>query len=97
MAISQHTVMTSIPENLLIVLCVHGSKHAWEQLKWICDIAELVRTHPDLQWEHMLASASDLRCRRMVLLGLSLARQWYEVDLPAPVLCMIASDPDLPD
>ena len=41
------TVPGLAPEILLIILCVHGSKHAWELLKWVCDVAELVRSHPD--------------------------------------------------
>ena len=30
-------------ENLLLVRCAHGSKHLWERLGWICDVAELIR------------------------------------------------------
>ncbi len=53
------------PEDLLIVLCVHGSKHAWEQLKWVCDVAELLRSHPDLDWERIFSNASIWGCRRL--------------------------------
>ena len=40
------TVQGLAPEDLLIVLCVHGSKHAWEQLKWVCDVAEAAPLTP---------------------------------------------------
>ena len=39
------------PEELLVVLCVHGAKHHWSRLGWICDVAELLREYPRLGWE----------------------------------------------
>ncbi|MCC5639670.1 nucleotidyltransferase family protein [Nostoc sp. CHAB 5844] len=41
-------VPTLAPEDLLLSLCVHGAKECWGKLKWICDVAELIRTNPAL-------------------------------------------------
>ena len=30
-------------EDLLLILCMHGAKHLWKNLGWICDVAELLR------------------------------------------------------
>jgi hypothetical protein len=39
-------------ENLLLVRCAHGSKHLWERLGWICDVAELIRVRKEKSdWE----------------------------------------------
>jgi hypothetical protein len=35
-------------EELMIILCVHGTKHVWGRLSWVCDIAELIRAYPDI-------------------------------------------------
>lgn len=80
------------PEILLIVLCVHGSKHAWEQLKWVCDVAELVTSHPDLDWNQIFAHASNWRCQRMLYLGLSVAHIILDAPLPAAVLERLKPD-----
>ncbi len=90
------TVMGLCPEDLLIVLCVHGSKHAWEQLKWVCDVAELVRRRPALDWSRILFQAGEWRCRRMVLLGLAMARNMFDIVLPRTVLHAIEGDADIP-
>ena len=42
------------PEDLLLFLCAHGAKHIWERLLWLCDVREVLRSHPDLDWEHLL-------------------------------------------
>ena len=77
-------VMGLCPEDLLILLCVHGSKHAWEQLKWTCDVAELVRRRPTLDWSRILFQADEWGCRRIVLLGLGMANSFSTLSCPVP-------------
>jgi hypothetical protein len=83
------------PEDLLIVLCVHGSKHVWESLKWVCDVAELLHSHQHLDWSRIFSSASTWRCRRMVYMGLSLAHLVLDAPLPVTVLARLSADPDV--
>ena len=40
-----NSVPSFAPEDMLLILCVYGSKHTWGRLKWVCDIAELIRVH----------------------------------------------------
>jgi Uncharacterised nucleotidyltransferase len=93
-SINGSLVNTLAPEELLIVLCVHGSKHAWERLKWVTDVAELVRSQ-QLNWKRVLSTATKWKCRRMLLLGLELANQLMETPLPADVLNEISADHDV--
>lgn len=89
------TIQSLAVEDLLIVLCVHGTKHAWECLKWVCDVAELLRAHPGLDWERCLISASNWHCRRMLYMGLSLARFVLDAPLPEAVLARLEDDSDV--
>ncbi|HEX6534315.1 MAG TPA: nucleotidyltransferase family protein [Gemmatimonadaceae bacterium] len=61
-------------EALLVYLCVHGSKHGWERLAWIVDVAELLRVAPSMDWSAVATLAGECGARRMLPLGLSLAR-----------------------
>ncbi|MFM2304381.1 MAG: hypothetical protein RLZZ135_1791 [Cyanobacteriota bacterium] len=90
------TVSTLAPEDLLLVLCVHGAKECWGKLKWICDVAELIRTYPNLDWHQVLLRANELHCHRMLLLGLGLAQQLLGARLPTTVLVAIQTDRTLP-
>jgi len=81
------------PEDLLLSLCVHGTKHLWERLAWVCDVAELVNTHPRLDWEAVTARARAAGTERMLLLGLHLARRLLEARLPAEVERRAAAEP----
>jgi len=75
------SVRSLAPEDLLLILCVHGSKHLWCRLGWICDIAELLRTFPGLAWEALLARAERLGGTRMLFLGLLLAHELLGAEL----------------
>lgn len=94
-ALPTKSVMGLAPEDLLILLCVHGTKHAWEQLKWICDVAELVRRRPALDWSRVLFLAREWKCRRMLLLGLGLAQALFDTVLPRTVLQELEADKDV--
>ncbi len=90
------TVSTLAPEDLLLALCVHGAKECWGKLKWICDVAELIRAYPNLDWDRVLTQAKQLHSQRMLLLGVGLVRQLLGVRLPETVLAAIQSDRALP-
>ena len=71
---------------LLLILCLHGSKHHWSSLGWLVDIAELIRQNPAIDWEWMMLAASDMGAQRRLLLGLYLVKAILEVDIPARIL-----------
>ena len=80
------------PEDLLLVLCVHGSRHLWRRLSWIADVGELVR-NVTLDWDRILAGAEETRSRRMLHLGLLLAEGVLGAPLPGEVEAQAQADP----
>jgi hypothetical protein len=77
-------VKTFAAEDLFFSLCVHGSRHLWERLGWICDIAELIATRP-LNWPALLERAGIADTERMFLLGVHLAQRLLDAPVPAEV------------
>ena len=65
----------SLPlEVYLLILSLHATKHKWRELKLICDIAEILG-HADLDWRYVLREADDLGLKRMLAVGILLARR----------------------
>ncbi|HZH29302.1 MAG TPA: nucleotidyltransferase family protein [Pyrinomonadaceae bacterium] len=83
------------PEDLLLSLCVHGTKHLWERLSWIADIAQLLEVHPDLNWPSLLARAHSTGTERMLLLGLHVARELLGAPLPMEVEVRLRADSEI--
>lgn len=87
------SMVLNIPaEELLLYLCVHGSKHLWGRLLWICDVAELIRSHQNLDWDKLVNHANAHGSKRMLFLGLFLASDLLGVELPKEVSNMIQAD-----
>ena len=81
--------------DLLLILCVHGSKHLWERLQWIADVSQVLRQYDrcddkggagELDWDRVRGLAVRFRVERMVGLGLLLAHDVLEAPLPPQVL-----------
>ena len=68
-ALSGHEIRTFAPEDVLPILCIHGSKDFWERISWIADIAELVRAYPQLDWDIVVRRAESWHAQRMLHLG----------------------------
>ena len=91
MTINGHELKTLSADDLLFSLCVHGSRHLWERLGWICDVAELIARH-DFDWSALRKRAEQADSERMFLLGLYLAQELLQAALPAEVQQCCASD-----
>lgn len=90
--VGRQSVRALHPEHLLLYLCAHGTKHRWKRVSWITDVAECVRSHPDLAWERLHALADELRCTRMLYLGLHLARELLDAPVPSSLARAAAAD-----
>jgi hypothetical protein len=89
------SVLAHKTEDLLLVLCIHGGKHHWKRLSWVIDVAELIRRNPGLDWELLMSESARLHCRRLVMLGMSLAKEILGAPVPAQVIAQIARDPEV--
>lgn len=92
--LSSRAIPNLSPEDLLLALCAHGCKHRWSRLFWICDVAEVLRAHEmELDWDALWRRAARLGSRRIVCLGLRLAADLLDADLPDEVVARIETDP----
>ncbi len=87
------TILTLSPEDLLLILCAHGTKHVWRRLGWICDLSRLLSTSATIDWQGVLSQARALRSERMLLLGLALANHLLGAPLPECINSALCSDP----
>ena len=70
------------PEELLLYLCIHGSKDCWDKLESISSVAGLIRSCKDLDWVGVQELAGGMKCERMLLLGLFLAWDLFAAEPP---------------
>jgi hypothetical protein len=80
------------PEEMLVALCVHGAKDLWKRLILVADIGEFIRNRPGLDFNRVLEVAPSPDSRRMLAVGLLLARDMMDVALPPVVAAECGRD-----
>lgn len=80
------------PVSSLLVLCMHGSRHEWSRLMWICDVAKLLESEPGLDWEFARREAKRVGLWRCLSLGVLLAQGVAGARVPAEVLRSFEAD-----
>lgn len=80
-------------EDLLVYLCIHGTKHTWERLEWLYSVAILLDTCPNLDWDIILERTTQWQCRRILFLGLHLCHDLLGSSLPPRIQNLIRQEP----
>jgi len=89
-------LLMQVPEDLLVSLCAHATKHNWDRMKWSCDIAQFVRIYGDqLDWSALLTHLRRSKKDSVVLLGLALAADLFTIELPQVVTASLARRQDV--
>lgn len=92
-ALAGASVPTFAPQDLPLYLAAQGGADQWSDLRRICDLAEFLRCHPEIDWEPHLHTARRLGGLRSMLVGLVLARDLLGAPLPTSATGLVNSDP----
>jgi hypothetical protein len=74
------------PVKNILVLCMHGSKHWWSRLMWVCDVAQALKTERDIDWLALCGEAARVGLFRPLALGVMLATRLCGTVVPEEVL-----------
>jgi hypothetical protein len=83
---------TLSPEDLGLVLCVHGVKHCWERIEWVVGLAELVRRPGALDWGVLARRAAERGGSRILHTALALAHQLLGIAPPDALRPRVEAD-----
>ncbi len=88
-------LLTLSSEDLLLILCLHGFTHLWERLGWICDVASLIESEKNIDWQLLLQNATRLGSGRILSLGLHLASELLDAPVPPEVFQTVPADAEV--
>ncbi len=86
------TVPNMSPDIAILVLCMHGSKHVWSRLIWVCDVAQLLAAYPELDWKMVLQEAKRSGLWKSLALGVLLAHRIAGAPVPPDVMGRFEAD-----
>src|SRR6202008_750239 len=64
------SLLTFSPEDMILYLCFHGSKHYWSRLEWISSLAEFIHANGPVDWSTLVNRAKASHSLRMLRVGL---------------------------
>jgi hypothetical protein len=59
-------------ERLILYLCMHGAKHSWARIGWLCDLQRCLATFASADWAVIWRMAGENGAERMVAVALLL-------------------------
>lgn len=92
------TLRRLAPEDMLLHLALHMRKHRYVGLRWLCDVAELVRrsasTSPasgrqPLDWDYIVTTAHSAGFSVLLYVSLALAQRLLAAPVPSEVLATV--------
>jgi len=89
------TVYSLHPEDNLLMLCQHGTFHAWSKLGGVSDVAHLLQSQASWDWPGLVERAGKYGLRRQFLLGVSLAQELLGAPVPREILQQADDDASL--
>lgn len=90
-SVGGRAVATLSPVDRAVTLAVHGTKHRWYRLDWICDWAAL--TDAPIDWHAVDRRARSWSVRGAVLTAAWIARAALGADLPPALSAAVETDP----
>ncbi len=78
------------PRHLALYLCAHGAEHAWERLRWLTDLAALLREPGELDAAIAAADATGLAAPMLQAVGL--AHDWLALPVPTALRRRVETD-----
>ncbi len=77
--------INTLPFNdLFVYLCMHGARHGFERLNWVCDLYELIANEAAIDWKAVSLHAKNYGCGKTVELGLLLVQDFFGVKTDYP-------------
>ena len=88
----QMALRTLAPDELFAYLCVHGASHGWFRLKWLADLAALVRGHSGEAIEALYERSLDLGAGTCSAQALCLCQEVLAIPLPEALSVRLRRD-----
>jgi hypothetical protein len=81
-----HPIQTFNLELTLMIQCVNVGKESLQpSFKQICDVAQIIKSYPDLNWDKALELSDAFHCQQLFLSGLQTTHLLLGITLP-PVI-----------
>lgn len=91
LVLSGQTINVPAGEDEFIYLLRHGSNHAYNRLRWLCDIAEIIKSN-QLDWSEIAKRAAQVDIMETLVQAVILGDRLFGIAIPEALLGPAASN-----
>lgn len=91
LSLAGRTLKGLSPEDRLLLLLRHGTKHGWFRLSWAFDVSMVLQQ--EIQWDEVFGRAEEYGWMTAILLGLGMTAEVTDVEVPPEVRRDISANP----
>lgn len=89
--IQSNPIMTSLNEDMLLILCIHNAEHRWKRISLLCDLKEFINKN-EIDWLKVIFQSEKLGVKRLLGINFYLANDLLGLNIPDPIFEEIISD-----
>ncbi len=86
-------VRTPSDADLLLITCLHGTRHRWDGVEMLLSLAVQVRDLAGEAWPGIMAAAREAGCARRVTIAVAHVCRVFGLELPQEVAAALRRDP----
>ncbi|CAN5387122.1 hypothetical protein BH23BAC1_BH23BAC1_05730 [soil metagenome] len=80
-------------EYLVLSCCIHhGLRNGWNELRFVCDLAAILKSQKQIHWVDILNTAEQIEIKRILLVGIFLSQKIFDMPLPYIIKREIGKD-----
>jgi Uncharacterised nucleotidyltransferase len=91
-SVAGYSIKTPSPEDQLLILALHASKHVWSRIIWLCDLSRVMHLR-DLDWKWIASQAMELGIVRILQVSALLADRFVGNGIPLALHEHLPPDP----
>ena len=77
--------------DLLLTVMHHGGKDPFNELKYVHDIAAIMRRQEEIDWEWLLLQARRFRMEKVIYVALRMAKELFDITVPGALSAEVHS------
>lgn len=85
-------ILTPSPTDLLLISCLHGTRHRWDRIEELLGVAVQVEATASADWCHVMSAAKKAGCVRRVVVGVAHVCRVFGLAVPPEVIEILDRD-----
>jgi len=92
--LQSNQILTALPEDMLLILCIHNAEHRWKRISLLCDLKEFLNAN-EIDWPIIIDKSKKLGVKRILGINIHLTNELLGLTIPDHIFEELISDKNI--